>query len=57
MTLPNIGCKFSLGIRDDDHVLTSEFSRPDNTHADAEAEGMALANFIFAKPFSKGLFG
>jgi hypothetical protein len=30
-----------------------ENRRPDNTHADAEAEGMALVNFIFAKPFAK----
>jgi hypothetical protein len=37
--------------------LTKYRLRPDNTHSDAEAEGMALVNFIFARPFQKGWFG
>jgi hypothetical protein len=38
-------------------TLNPSNRRPDNSHADAEAEAMAMVNFIFAKPFSKGYFG
>jgi hypothetical protein len=59
-------CEKPVPIKKGDKVyMTSEYDltkyrlRPDNSHADAEAEGMALANFIWAKPFStsKGFFG
>ncbi|TLD25685.1 hypothetical protein E2P81_ATG09342 [Venturia nashicola] len=57
-------CDTAVPIKKGDKVyITSEYDltkhrlRPDNNHAEGEAEGMALANFIFARPFSKGFFG
>ncbi|KAE9967506.1 hypothetical protein EG328_008157 [Venturia inaequalis] len=53
-------CDTPAAIKKGDKIhMTSEYDltkhrlRPDSMDAEAEAEGMALANFIFARPFRK----